>query len=161
MSICEGNEPHLCQTRAGKATMFLRHMAKEVLPKSILDTTRHIEVIGFRSRPHYMGEDDRFSYQSRNHDFQIDSDDKVLDVGCGAYPFPYATILVDLYTENSRHRHLDLRTDGKPFQVADINQLPYDDKSFDFVYCSHVLQYVGGSHAGMRRNDARWQTGLS
>jgi len=66
----------------------------------------------------------------------------VLDVGCGAYPFPYATMLVDLYTEKSEHRHEDLRTNGKPFQVADINHLPFEDKSYDFVYCSHVLEHV-------------------
>jgi ubiquinone/menaquinone biosynthesis C-methylase UbiE len=26
--------------------------------------------------------------------------------------------------------------------VADINQLPFEDKSYDFVYCSHVLEHV-------------------
>lgn len=33
-------------------------------------------------------------------------------------------------------------THGKPFEIADINHLPFEDKSFDFVYCSHVLEHV-------------------
>lgn len=102
----------------------------------------HIEIIGFRPRPNYIVEHDRFAYQSKYHNFNIDPKEAVLDVGCGAYPFPYATMLVDLYPEKSEHRHEDLRTNGKPFQVADIYNLPFDDKSYDFVYCSHVLEHV-------------------
>jgi len=102
----------------------------------------NIEIIGFRSRPRYDAEHDRFSYQSKYNDFNIGPKEMVLDVGCGAYPFPYATMLVDLYTEKSEHRHEDLRTYGKRFQVEDINHLPFEDKSYDFVYCSHVLEHV-------------------
>ena len=103
---------------------------------------KHFEIIGFRSRPCYDGENNRFSYQSKYHRFEIGPDDKVLDVGCGAYPFPRATTLIDLYLEKSEHRHEDLRTDGKAFQVADINHLPFGDNSFDFIYCSHVLEHI-------------------
>lgn len=103
---------------------------------------KHIEVIGLRNRHHYDGEHDRYSYQSKYYHFDIDQNDKVLDVGCGAYPFPYATMLVDLYTERSQHRAENLKTDGKPFEIADINCLPFDDKSYDFVFCSHVLEHV-------------------
>jgi SAM-dependent methyltransferase len=95
-----------------------------------------------RSRPKWPGEDDRFSYQSKFYDFKISPGQKVLDVGCGPYPFPYATMLVDLFTEQTQHRYGKLKTDGKPFLVADINHLPFEDKSYDFVYCSHVLEHV-------------------
>jgi SAM-dependent methyltransferase len=101
-----------------------------------------IELIGFRRRPAYDGEKDRYSYQSRLHDFKIGKEEKVLDVGCGDNPFPPATMLVDCYTQKTRHRHTELRTDGKPFIVADINRLPFGDKSYDFVCCSHVLEHV-------------------
>ncbi len=101
-----------------------------------------IELIGLHRRPAYDGEKDRYSYQAKYHQFEIGAEEKVLDVGSGAYPFPYATMLVDLYTENTEHRHDDLRTDGKPFKVADINHLPFEDKSYDFVYCSHLLEHV-------------------
>ena len=107
-----------------------------------INPIKHIELIGFHRRPTYEGEKDRFSYQSKYHHFDIQPEETVLDVGCGAYPFPLATMLVDLYTENTEHRHEDLRTDGKPFMVADINQLPFEDKSYDFVYCSHILEHV-------------------
>jgi len=102
----------------------------------------NIELIGLRPRPVYEGEKDRYSYQSKCHHFGIRPEEKVLDVGSGAYPFPFATMLVDLYTENTEHRHDNLRTDGKPFKVVDINHLPFEDKSYDFVYCSHLLEHV-------------------
>jgi len=109
---------------------------------SYVSSVMHIEIIGLRPRPHYTAEHNRFAYQSKYHHFDIRPEEMVLDVGCGAYPFPYATMLVDLYTDKSEHRHEDLKTNGKPFQRADINHLPFEDKSYDFVYCSHVLEHV-------------------
>jgi len=101
-----------------------------------------IDVVKLHPRPVYNGEKDRFSYQSKYLQFDIKPDEAVLDVGSGAYPFPFATMLVDLYVEMTEHRHENLRTDGKPFKVADVNQLPFEDNSYDFVYCSHLLEHV-------------------
>jgi ubiquinone/menaquinone biosynthesis C-methylase UbiE len=109
---------------------------------SLFNAITCFEIIGLRRRPVYEGEKDRFSYQSKCHTFDIGPEEMVLDVGCGAYPFPFATTLVDLYTEKSEHRREDLKTDGKDFREADINHLPFEDKSYDFVYCSHVLEHV-------------------
>ncbi len=109
---------------------------------SCIDTIRCSEVIGFRARPLYDGEHNRFLYQKKYHHFEIGPKEKVLDVGCGAYPFPYATLLVDLHTEKSKHRNEDLKTDGKSFLIADISHLPFKNKSYDFVFCSHVLEHV-------------------
>ena len=119
---------------------YLRKLRKII--SNYIGTIKHIEIIGFRSRPRYDGEHDRFSYQSKYHQFEIGPKEMVLDVGCGAHPFPYATMLVDLHTEKSEHRQEELRTDGKSFQVADINHLPFKDKSYDFVFCSHVFEHV-------------------
>jgi ubiquinone/menaquinone biosynthesis C-methylase UbiE len=95
-----------------------------------------------RRRPSWPGEDDRWSYQSRYIDFRIEPGERVLDVGSGGDPFPYATHLVDRYLEPTNHRNANLVTAGRPLVAADLHRLPYCDKFFDFVYCSHVLEHV-------------------
>jgi SAM-dependent methyltransferase len=95
-----------------------------------------------KRRPDYPEEYDRYSYQSLYNNFDIKPDERVLDIGSGHYPFLYATVLVDLFLENSPHRCEPLVLNGRPLIVADIHNLPFDDKSFDFIYCSHVLEHV-------------------
>jgi SAM-dependent methyltransferase len=86
---------------------------------------------------------DRFEYQKENVAFDIAPDEKVLDIGSGNNPFPFATHLVDLYDDNNFHRGgVELVRDGRPMFKADIASLPFRDKEFDFVYCSHVLEHV-------------------
>lgn len=87
-------------------------------------------------------EKDRFSYQKEYVDFKIREGEKVLDIGFGAYPFPYATHLADLYENETTHRVEPIARDGRPFDLCDIERLPYKDTEFDFVYCSHVLEHV-------------------
>jgi len=99
-----------------------------------------IEIIWKRAK--YPGDDDRFTYQARYINFDIKVGDRVLDVGSGGYPFPYATVLVDRFLETSKHRYEPLVRNGKPLVLADIHNLPFRDKCFDFVYCSHVLEHV-------------------
>lgn len=94
-----------------------------------------------KRRPYYMEEKNRYSYQKEYSNFDIKDGDAVLDIGSGHYPFPYATVLVDLYTGDNQHRSEPLSLDNRPFIVADIEKLPFTDKSFDFVYCSHVLEH--------------------
>lgn len=66
----------------------------------------------------------------------------MLDVGSGSDPFPYASVVVDRYLEPTEHRHSPFNSQGKLTVVADVQNLPFADKSFDFVYCSHVLEHV-------------------
>jgi len=61
--------------------------------------------------------------------------DIVLDVGSGPHPFYRADILADISIEGSRN-------DERPFVQADICDLPFHDKSVDFIYCSHILEHV-------------------
>jgi SAM-dependent methyltransferase len=95
-----------------------------------------------RPRPSWPGEADRWAYQSSYIDFQIKPGERVLDVGSGGYPFPHATHLVDRYLEPTAHRNATLVQDGRPLVAADLHRLPFQDKFFDFVYCSHVLEHV-------------------
>lgn len=88
-------------------------------------------------------EEDRFStYQKDRVAFEIKRGDKVLDIGSGSYPFPYATHLADLYEGDTTHRVEPLLKQGLPFEKCDIERLPYRSREFDFVYCSHVLEHV-------------------
>jgi len=81
-------------------------------------------------------------YQEQFIDFDIFKGASVLDIGCGPFPFVEATTVCDRFEDETIHRRGDLRTDGKAFVVADVAVLPFDDKSFEFVYCSHVLEHV-------------------
>jgi SAM-dependent methyltransferase len=87
-------------------------------------------------------ESDRFSYQKKFINFNIKAGGKVLDVGSGNDPFPLATHLADLHEGETMHRARPLIKDGREFRVCDIGSMPYKDKEFDFVYCSHVLEHV-------------------
>lgn len=87
-------------------------------------------------------EKDRFSYQNKMFNFSIKPGDKVLDIGSGGYPFPQATHLADYYEGDTTHRTEKLVTDVRPFTCCDIENTPFADKEFDFVYCSHLLEHV-------------------
>jgi len=89
---------------------------------------------------------DRYNlYQARSFEFNIKAADKVLDIGSGNIPFPYATHLADLTITDNNYgragvpfRHIE----GKPVFECDIENMTFKDKEFDFVYCSHVLEHV-------------------
>lgn len=84
-------------------------------------------------------------YQSRIFDFPIQQGDKVLDLGSGHNPFPLATHLADISTTDhsigragAAFRHVN----GKPVYECSVENTPFADKEFDFVYCSHVLEHA-------------------
>lgn len=84
----------------------------------------------------------RYDYQRRFVDFDVREGSRVLDIGCGGDPFPHATVLVDCVLQQTKHRHEALRRDARHFVVADIGCLPFKEKCFEFVYCSHLLEHV-------------------
>lgn len=61
---------------------------------------------------------------------------RVLDVGAGIAPFARADVLVDLAKPNGAPHQEWIRSDI----ISD--PLPFPDKSFEFVYCRHVLEDV-------------------
>ena len=92
--------------------------------------------------PEWPGETNRFGYLERYVTFEVRPGDRVLDIGSGGDPFPRATFLAERYLEPSRHRHVELKRDARPLVVADVQALPFRARSFDYVYCAHVLEHV-------------------
>ena len=87
--------------------------------------------------------DNRYDYQKDYINFTFKPGSKILDLGSGNHPAPFATHLIDLFVENNFHRGGEgIVKDSRPLIVADIERLPFKDKEFDFVYCSHVLEHV-------------------
>ena len=84
-------------------------------------------------------------YQSRHYDFGIAPGDKVLDIGSGHLPFPLATHLADVTLDNHAYGRAGVpfrHVEGKPVYECSVERMPFADKEFDFVYCSHVLEHV-------------------
>lgn len=76
--------------------------------------------------------------------FKINPEDKVLDIGGGHNPFRRADCIVDFDLEDGAHRDgqaIPQELKGR-YIKADIHGLPFEKKSFDFVFCSHVLEHV-------------------
>lgn len=74
---------------------------------------------------------------------------KVLDVGPGNEPFPLAQVVVEKYPDDDTHRAWRAEGRRRSFDpgereviVADVCALPFTDKSFDYVWCSAVLEHV-------------------
>lgn len=84
-------------------------------------------------------------YQARTFDFGILPGDKVLDVGSGHIPFPLATHLSDVTLKDHAFGRAGApfkHVDGKPAYEFGVEDIPFADKEFDFVYCSHVLEHA-------------------
>jgi SAM-dependent methyltransferase len=104
--------------------------------------TLGLRIQRLRPRPAWAGDGPRLPYQERLVTFPITPGDRVLDIGSGGYPFPLATVHMDRYPSGHWSRREPLARVQKPFVTGDIQKLPFHDKSFDFIYVSHVLQAV-------------------
>ena len=92
-----------------------------------------------------VNQDRYILYQSRYYNFNINANDKVLDIGCGNMPLQLATHFADITITNNSYGRAGVPlkyVNGKPLFECNIEELPFEDKEFDFVYCSHVLEHV-------------------
>ena len=83
---------------------------------------------------------DSLAWAIRKFHTPVSKQDLVLEVGSGGDPYPRANVLLDAY-ESTRERHwVPLLTD-RPTVLGFVENLPFKDKSFDFVIASHVLEH--------------------
>jgi len=64
----------------------------------------------------------------------------VLEVGSGGNPYARANVLLDAY-ESTRERHWVPLMADRPTVLGFVENLPFKDKSFDFVIASHVFEH--------------------
>lgn len=98
---------------------------------------------------HYQqlpGRENRYDlYQKRHYDFGIKPGDRVLDVGSGNIPLPFATCQAEYAISDDSYGRAGQAFQtirGVPLVQCSVEKLPFADKSFDFVYCSHVMEHV-------------------
>lgn len=77
-------------------------------------------------------------------DLHIKGGQRVLEVGGGHNPHPRSNVVIDKYPgDRNLHRGLDLKVlSNQQFIEADGEELPFGDKTFDYVICNHVLEHV-------------------
>lgn len=85
------------------------------------------------------------------NDLQIKKTDKVLEVGGGHNPHERSNLIVDKYVDSNYHRSGDIKYGAhQDFMQADGENLPFKDKAFDYVICSHVLEHVENPEAFLK-----------
>ncbi len=87
----------------------------------------------------YIGME-RTAWALRRLHCPVSKDALVLEVGSGGNPYARANVLLDAYI-NTRERHWVPLTSDRPTVLGFVENLPFKDKSFDFVIASHVFEH--------------------
>lgn len=76
-------------------------------------------------------------------DLKIGKKDKVLEVGPGHNPTFRANVIVEQYLDSNFHRCGNVKVYPHQELVnANGENLPFEDKAFDYVICNQVLEHV-------------------
>lgn len=74
---------------------------------------------------------------------RIGKRDKVLEIGSGHNPMFRSDVLIDKYPNDDSHRCGGIRIyPHQRFIDAQGEQLPFEDKAFDYVICNQVLEHA-------------------
>jgi uncharacterized protein YbaR (Trm112 family)/SAM-dependent methyltransferase len=71
----------------------------------------------------------------------VSSDALVLEVGAGGNPYPRANVMLDAMESTIERNEQSLIKD-RPLVLGLCEELPFKDKSFDFIIASHVLEHT-------------------
>jgi SAM-dependent methyltransferase len=71
----------------------------------------------------------------------IKPEDLVLEVGSGDNPKPRSNVLVEKFIFDDQERVSSVEID-RPIVCGDILNLPFKDKAFDFIICTHLLEHI-------------------
>ena len=83
----------------------------------------------------------RLAWSLRRINIKIPPNALVLEVGSGGNPYPRANVLLDAY-EETRERHWAPLIHDRPTILSFGENLPFKDKSFDYVIAAHVLEHT-------------------
>ena len=82
----------------------------------------------------------RVAWAMRRFHCPVHAEALVLEVGSGGNPYARANVLLDAY-EVTGQRHWAPLVSDRPTVLGFVEALPFQDKVFDFVIASHVLEH--------------------
>jgi SAM-dependent methyltransferase len=115
---------------------------------STLPTDAHQFIPTLCMRPEAVA--NTWVFQNQHMQWDICPNELVLDVGSGGWPFKRADHLADKYHGETSHRVEDIVRDSRPLFEVDLELLPFTDDSYDFVFCSHVLEHLDNPGRALR-----------
>jgi uncharacterized protein YbaR (Trm112 family)/SAM-dependent methyltransferase len=75
------------------------------------------------------------------HKLDVETNDWVLEIGGGPSPFERSDVLADKFLSDNTERADSLIVD-RPTVICDAHYLPFVDDSFDYVFCSQILEHL-------------------